>query len=298
MKPAHATSLLQAQGLVKSFGKGKGIFDVDLTVHQGEIVGFVGPNGAGKSTTINVLTGLVRPDQGALKVFGSTVDHTSIYRFMPRIGVMFSEQTIDEDITAAEVFTRSERLLGKPCRTQWQEMSRMLELDTTRKVKKLSLGNRKKIGVVYALMHDPELLIMDEPTSGLDPLIRERFMTMMTERAAKGCGVLMSSHDLGEVQQICHRIIMLKAGKVILSDTTEAILNKAGRTFRLVSPPGALLQKIRTDLGTTVEQDGGNEVILQARDHAALLNLLTASMFYNFYVERPTLETAFKEYYQ
>ncbi|MBL8159045.1 ABC transporter ATP-binding protein [Candidatus Saccharibacteria bacterium] len=288
---------LDANDITKDFGNGRGIFDVNLTVHKGEIVGFVGPNGAGKSTTINILTGFINPDRGHFAVLGEMADTGSIHHLMSRIGILLSEPTIEPDLTAAQVFRRSQELLGLDCSQNWRRMSQELELDVDKKVKKLSLGNKKKVGIINALMHEPDLLIMDEPTSGLDPLIRSRFMAMVKQMADNGGAVLLSSHDLGEVQAICDRIVMIKAGRVILSDTTDHILDKAERAFRLLAPPKELLAAIRK-LKIRVTEEAGSEAVIHTAHYKEMIELLTRHKFYNFYIERPTLEETFKENYR
>lgn len=289
--------LIQATGLSKDFGHGKGIFGVDLSVDSGQVVGFVGPNGAGKSTTIGILTGFSRPDAGQFELLGRATDAHSIYRLMPRLGIMFAEQTADTGLTARRLFHRHEELLGRRCQAQWQRMSQLLELDVHKKIKHLSLGNKKKLAAICALMHEPELVIMDEPTSGLDPIIRGRLMELVAEVAARGGAVFLSSHDLGEVQQACHRIVMIKGGKVLLTDTTANILDGLGRRFRLIDPPEALLQKLQAAFAPKLLQRNISDVVVQVKDHAGLLRLLAAEDFANFYLERPSLDDAFRENY-
>jgi ABC-2 type transport system ATP-binding protein len=290
--------VLQCAGLTKDFGQSKGIFGVDLTLKAGAVVGFVGPNGAGKSTTINILAGLTRPDSGTTSAFGESYDYRTFYKRASRIGVMFSELTLDESLTAHKVFIQSQQLLGRDCSLQWQAMAEQLNLDVHKPIRKLSLGNKKKVGIVHALMHQPELIIMDEPTSGLDPIIRERFVGIIKEAADAGSSILLSSHDLGEVQEVSTQIVMIKEGRIVLDSPTDTILNLAQRTFQLVAPPRALVQKVEKLAAVTDIRKNALLYTFQAKDYEAVTRLITSEHFYNFYIEKPNLEDAFKDYYE
>ncbi len=294
---ADNTPVAQAKQLTKDFGNGKGVFGVDFVLHPGEVIGFVGPNGAGKSTTINILTGLVKPDSGQIELFGKTYDHNSLYKVMSRVGVMYSESTLDETLTAQDVFTRSQELLGKDYSHQWTDMSLKLELDLHKKIRKLSFGNKKKVGVIHALMHEPDIIIMDEPTSGLDPIIRERFIALIRQAAARGAGVLLSSHDLGEVQEVSDRIVMIKQGQVVMTDRTDTILNKAQRLFRLIKPPQKLIAKIEKAPFVSRAQHSVHDLSFYTSEYEAATELIATEKFYNFFIERSSLEDTFKEYY-
>ena len=172
-------ALVAAKNLTKDFGQGKGVFGLNFKIEPGQIVGFVGPNGAGKSTTINILSGFIKPDAGSVEIFGQTVDHLSVYKIMPRIGLLFAENTLEEDLTPTQIFERSQELLRRDWSKNWRSMAKTLELDLNKPVKKLSLGNKKKVAIIAALMHQPDLAVLDEPTSGLDPLMTSRFFGLL-----------------------------------------------------------------------------------------------------------------------
>jgi ABC-2 type transport system ATP-binding protein len=297
MSTASPPVVLQARKLTKDFGHHKGIFGVDVALSEGEIVGFIGPNGAGKSTTINILTGLIRADRGTFKLFGKKTDSASIYKLMPHLGILYSEPTLDTDVSAKRLFKRNQKLMGRDCTAQWQRLSSELGLDIDKKIGQLSLGNKKKVGIVNAMMHMPRLLIMDEPTSGLDPLVRTSLLRLLEEFAAQGGAVLLSSHDLGEVQQICHRVTMIKEGKVVLNESTEQLLQRAARNFRLVRPPATTVEAL-AKIGVSVVHQGGGELAFQAKDYGTVIKTITQTGFYDFYVEHPSLAEAFAEEYR
>jgi ABC-2 type transport system ATP-binding protein len=291
-------AVISAHKLTKDFGNAKGIFDISFSVAPGEIVGFVGPNGAGKSTTINAITGLTKPDSGSFSLLGTPLTQTTVHDVMHRIGVMYSEPTLEDSKTARQIFERTGALLGKDCTKKWQEMSRLFNLDLDKKVKKLSLGNKKKVQAIRALMHEPELIIMDEPTSGLDPIVKDSFMELLHAAATRGAAVLLSSHDLTEVQHISDRIIMIKSGHIILDDQTSSILNTSNRLFRLINPPAELSKKLSSLSYIHDLHPQGNDLTLQTPEYAKLAKLLGDNKFYDYFIEQPSLEDAFKEKYE
>ena len=291
-------SLVSVKNITKDFGRRRGVFGLNFEIGYGEIVGFVGPNGAGKSTTINILAGFVKPDAGNMVIFDLPTDHLNVYKLMPRIGLLFAENTLQEDLTASQTFKRSQELLRQDLSKNWQDMAKLLELDLDKPVKKLSLGNKKKVAVINALMHKPDLLILDEPTSGLDPLITSRFFGLLEGVVKRGGSVFLSSHELAEVQQICSRIMMIKNGKIIISDTTQNILEKAYKVFIFKNIPDKLLKSVQTLSKSRRTIRAGDETKLYTKDARPILNLFAKNKFYDFYLERPSLEEMFQESYK
>ncbi len=200
------------QGLTKTWGAARGVTDLTLTVRQGEFYGLIGPNGAGKSTALRTLLGLLRPTAGTARVLGR--DARADPAVLGRIGYLPAEVRFWPGMRVGQVLKFSAGLHGKNCAAAARALCARLGLDMRKKVETLSLGNRKKLGIVCALQHTPELLILDEPTSGLDPLIRREFFALLAEHNARGATVLLSSHDLGDVQRCCHRAAMLRQGRL------------------------------------------------------------------------------------
>lgn len=194
--------VLSTQSLSKDYGQGRGVFGLNLSLFAGEVVGFIGPNGAGKSTTINMLTGLTIPDAGQVAILGQEVRGADIQQIKDRMGILYSEPVFPGTLTPKTIFERQARLRGLPD-DSWAGLAAKLEVDLKRPFGSLSLGNRKKVGVVTTLMHQPDIVIVDEPTSGLDPLVQKHFLELISEVKERGGAVLLSSHVLSEVEAIC-----------------------------------------------------------------------------------------------
>ncbi len=213
---------IETKGLTKFYGKARGIEDLNLTVEEGEIFGFIGPNGAGKSTTIRTLLGLIRKTGGSASVLGMDIEKDS-ERIRREVGYLPSEATFYGGMRVGEILEFSAKLRRMDCREEAKRLCERLELDPSRKVGELSLGNRKKVGVVAAMQHKPRLYILDEPTSGLDPLIQRAFFALLKERNAEGATVFLSSHVLSEIGRHCERAGILREGRLIKEERVDKL---------------------------------------------------------------------------
>ena len=200
--------------LTKHYGKHRGINNLSFSVNQGEFFGFIGPNGAGKSTTIRTLMGLIRPTGGSASIFDLDC-HSKASVIARDVGYLPSENSYYENMKVRELLQYTADLYGMDCKTKMKELADRLNLDLSRKIADLSLGNKKKVGIVSAIMTSPKLIIMDEPTSGLDPLIQQAFYDILKEENSRGATVFFSSHVLSEVQRLCDRVAILKEGQLI-----------------------------------------------------------------------------------
>ena len=200
--------------LTKHYGKHRGINNLSFSVNQGEFFGFIGPNGAGKSTTIRTLMGLIRPTGGSASIFDLDC-HSKASVIARDVGYLPSENSYYENMKVRELLQYTADLYGMDCKTKMKELADRLNLDLSRKIADLSLGNKKKVGIVSAIMTSPKLIIMDEPTSGLDPLIQQAFYVILKEENSRGATVFFSSHVLSEVQKLCDRVAILKEGQLI-----------------------------------------------------------------------------------
>ena len=200
--------------LTKHYGTHRGINDLSFSVNEGEFFGFIGPNGAGKSTTIRTLMGLIRPTGGSASIFGLDC-HSKASVIAKDVGYLPSENSYYENMKVRELLQYTADLYGMDCKTKMKELADRLNLDLSRKIADLSLGNKKKVGIVSAIMTSPKLIIMDEPTSGLDPLIQQAFYDILKEENSRGATVFFSSHVLSEVQKLCDRVAILKEGQLI-----------------------------------------------------------------------------------
>ncbi len=200
--------------LTKHYGKHRGINNLSFSVNQGEFFGFIGPNGAGKSTTIRTLMGLIRPTGGSASIFDLDC-HSKASVIARDVGYLPSENSYYENMKVRELLQYTADLYGMDCKTKMKELADRLNLDLSRKIADLSLGNKKKVGIVSAIMTSPKLIIMDEPTSGLDPLMQQAFYDILKEENSRGATVFFSSHVLSEVQKLCDRVAILKEGQLI-----------------------------------------------------------------------------------
>ena len=200
--------------LTKHYGKHRGINNLSFSVNQGEFFGFIGPNGAGKSTTIRTLMGLIRPTGGSASIFDLDC-HSKASVIARDVGYLPSENSYYENMKVRELLQYTADLYGMDCKTMMKELADRRNLDLSRKIADLSLGNKKKVGIVSAIMTSPKLIIMDEPTSGLDPLIQQAFYDILKEENSRGATVFFSSHVLSEVQKLCDRVAILKEGQLI-----------------------------------------------------------------------------------
>ena len=207
-------SIIEVNQLTKYYGKSRGIVDVSFNVEQGEIFGFIGPNGAGKSTTIRLLLSLIHPSSGSARVFGKDVT-TQGPEIRSDIGYLPSEIFYYEGMKVNDMLKYSASFYKKDCSERSRELSEIMELDLNRRISDLSLGNKKKVGIVQGLQHSPSLLFLDEPTSGLDPLMQRKFFDLVRAENTRGVTVFFSSHILGEVQRLCTRVAIIREGKIV-----------------------------------------------------------------------------------
>jgi ABC-type multidrug transport system ATPase subunit len=216
------TTVIRSEKLTKSYGVHRGITDLDLDVTEGEIFGFLGPNGAGKTTTMRVLLDLIRPTSGRAEVFGieTTADPVAIHR---RVGYLPGEFDLYDRLTGADTITYFANLRSGVDAGYVAELVDRLDLDPSRRFKEYSKGNKQKVGLVVALQHRPDLLILDEPTAGLDPLVQQTFFELVREARAEGRTIFLSSHIIDEVDRTCDRVAIIREGRLVQVDRIEAI---------------------------------------------------------------------------
>jgi ABC-2 type transport system ATP-binding protein len=225
-------SIIQTHDLTKSYGPDRGIMNVSLTVNPAEIFGFLGPNGAGKTTAIRVLLDLIRPTSGSAEVFGlETREHSVEIR--QRTGYLPGEMSLYENMTGLQLLQYFASLRKNVDWTLVDQMAERLSCDLSRRIGALSQGNKRKVGLIQAFMHHPELLILDEPTAGLDPLIQHEFLGLISEASQNGQTVFLSSHNLPEVERICHRVGMIRGGRLIAVEEIGDLKQRAVRRLEI-----------------------------------------------------------------
>jgi len=294
--------VMQTQSLTKVYNtagrKQKLALDrLTLDVHRGEIFGYLGPNGAGKTTTIRMLLGLINPTQGHSQVLGmdSLAERVAIHK---RIGYLPGELNLWPNQTAKNVIRHFAELRGGVDWKYVDALAERLQFDYTLKIRQYSTGNKRKLGLVLALMNQPELLILDEPTSGLDPLMQQTFNEMMREWREAGRTVFLSSHVLSEVQAICDRVGILRNGELKTVSTIGEIMRRDFRKVKIVfrdTPRVAHLAQI--DGVSDVHVDGLNVHLKMVGDVDPLLKALHDQYICDFDSEDPTLEDIFLTYY-
>ena len=282
---------IQTQALTKFYGKARGIRELSLQVEQGEFFGFIGPNGAGKSTTIRCLLGLITPTSGSARVLGLDIGAEEI---LARIGYLPSEAVFYRGMRVREVLKLSADLRGKNCTREAEALCERLQLDTGKKVEELSFGNRKKVGIVCALQHRPELLILDEPTSGLDPLMQREFFSILQERNREGATVFLSSHILSEIQRNCTRAAIIREGSLLACGSVEEL---ARTNARRVTLRGSAEVQVLSGIRDCQQTEEGLS-FLYSGDMQMLLNALAGGKVEDLTIAEPDLEEVFLHYYE
>ena len=286
-------SAIHTNNLTKYYGKARGIVNLNLTVEKGEFFGFIGPNGAGKSTTIRTLLGLVSPTSGQGSILGMDIvkDKNDI---LSRVGYLPSEAVFYSGMKVKDVLKLSADLRKKDCSGEAEALCERLQLDGKRKVEELSFGNRKKVAIVCALQHCPELVILDEPTSGLDPLMQREFFDILRERNSGGTTVFLSSHVLSEIQHNCTRAAIIREGRIIACDSVEEL---AKTNAKRVTVHGNVdlkgLKGIRD-----LNRMNGMCSFLYSGEIKNLLQRLTEGTISDLSVAEPNLEEIFMHYYE
>lgn len=223
--------IIKTDKLTKYYGKNRGITELNLTVEEGDFFGFIGPNGAGKSTTIRTLLGLISPNSGSAQIFGKDIQSCR-QEILSEIGYMPSEATFYQGMKVREIISLSAKMRKVKSLEEADKLCERLSLDKEKRVEELSLGNRKKVSIVCALLHKPRLCILDEPTSGLDPLMQNEFFEILKQRHEDGATIFLSSHVLSEIQKHCSHAAIIKDGKIISQGTVaELSQNNAKRVI-------------------------------------------------------------------
>ncbi|MFV0466624.1 MAG: ABC transporter ATP-binding protein [Lachnospiraceae bacterium] len=287
--------VIETKNLTKSYGKARGIIDVNMSIEEGEIFGFIGPNGAGKSTTIRTLLGLIYKTSGEASIFGKDIerDHVEILK---EVGYLPSEVFYYDNMKARDLLNYSASFYPKDCTARIKELSEALELDLNKKIEDMSLGNKKKVGIVQGLLHSPKLIILDEPTSGLDPLMQKTFFELIEKENKNGASVLFSSHILGEVQKICNRVAIIKEGRII---NTQKISELAQNAYKKVSfsTEGDLPEQFKIEGAADIKRVNESISFIYKGDCNLLIQTIGAFKLSNIDITEPSLEEIFMHYY-
>ena len=270
--------VIKIENLTKSYGKKRGVTDISLTVKEGEIFGFIGPNGAGKSTTIRSMLGFLNFDKGAITILGkdSVKEHVGILK---EVGYMPSEALFYPTMKVSEVIKFAADARGLDCREEAEMLCERLQLDTGKRIKELSLGNRKKVSIVCAMQHMPKLFVFDEPSSGLDPLMQSTFFELIKEYVKKGATCFLSTHVLSEVSRYCDRAAIMREGRLIKVDMVDNLTESTAKSVKVTA-------------------DGVHEEYMYNGDINELVKKLSERKLQNLYIEEPSLEDMFMHFYE
>lgn len=283
---------IKTTNLTKYYGKSRGIVDLNLTVNKGEFFGFIGPNGAGKSTTIRTFLGLIKRSDGSASVLGLDIEKDK-EKILERIGYLPSETTFYAGMRVRDVLKFSADLRGKDCSEEAKILCERLQLDISKKVDELSFGNKKKVAIVCALQHKPELLILDEPTSGLDPLMQREFFQILQERNAEGTTIFLSSHILAEVQRNCTRAGIIREGKLIACGSVEALSRTNAKRVHVQG--GVSIEELKEVRDLRQTENG--MTFLYGGDINQLLQVFAKQNIQDISISEPDLEEIFMHYY-
>lgn len=301
----EAQPAIAVSHLTKRYGKSRGIEDVSFDVRAGEIFGFIGPNGAGKSTTIRTLLGLIRKTSGDARILGLDItrDHVEIMR---HVGYLPSEVFYYDGMRARDLFRYAASFYPGDHTLRIKELTERLELDPSMKIEDMSLGNRKKVGIIQGLLHNPEVIILDEPTSGLDPLMQRNFFDLIREEAHRGATVLFSSHILAEVQRICDRVAIIREGRLVAVRSIDELRKSAVKRVTLsiaddgstVPAAGYWAHRLAAAPGVRNADDADGKVsFLYDRGANQLIELLGGLDLADVEIAEPSLEEVFMHYY-
>lgn len=291
---------IKTKGLTKSYGKIQALHGVDLRVERGQIYGFLGPNGAGKTTTIRCMLDLIRPQSGEVEILGINPQEDPV-AVRAKVGYLPGELSTEANLRVDGQLRYFAELRGNQIEKDFmRDLAKRLQLDLKMPIKNLSKGNKQKVGVVQALMHKPDLLLMDEPTSGLDPLMQQEVYKMIREANAAGTTVFFSSHIITEVEALAERVAIIRGGLIVEEEKPENLMSMEYRNIRVrfskeVDPaplgnvPGVTMSNGSTSLVAELQVEGEMDGLIKALSKFPVSDLD---------IDRPSLEEIFLAYYK
>ncbi|ERI93756.1 ABC transporter, ATP-binding protein [Clostridiales bacterium oral taxon 876 str. F0540] len=288
-------SVIEIKDLTKNYGKARGIIDVNLSVEQGEIFGFIGPNGAGKSTTIRTLLGLIAPTSGSAAIFGKNcIEHPEVRQ---ELGYLPSEVFYYDNMKVIDLLKYSASFYKKDCTKRINELAEIMDLDLKKKIDDLSFGNKKKVGIVQGLLHEPKLIILDEPTSGLDPLMQQKFFELIDQENKKGATVFFSSHILSEVQKMCSRVAFIKDGRIIKTEKMSTLQENNYKRISIEAKSSVTREALNIKGVSDFECKGNTASFIFKGNINSIMKKLIEIELRNISIDEPDLEEIFMHYY-
>lgn len=290
-------NILETKNLTKYYGKSRGILDVNMNIEQGEIFGFIGPNGAGKSTTIRTLLGFLKPSSGSASIFGMNC-FTRNDEIKADIGYVPAEVNYYDDMKVKDLLTYSARFYKKDCTGRLNGLCSIFEVETNKRIDSLSFGNKKKVAIVQALLHQPRLLVLDEPTGGLDPLMQNKFFDVLHEEKSKGTTIFFSSHILSEVEKMCDRVAIIKEGKILKIESIEKLHANKYKKLKLEHAAEDKFDDLGLSGVTALSTKGRFTEFLYSGNINDIISKLAQRKLENLWIEELSLEEIFLHYYE
>jgi ABC-2 type transport system ATP-binding protein len=290
-------NVIEIKNLTKTYGKARGISDISFNVEEGEIFGFIGPNGAGKSTTIRTLLSLIYPTSGSATIFGKDT-----VKFAPEIkkeiGYLPSEVFYYDNMKVKDLLNYSASFYKKDCSKRILELANVMDLDLNKKIDDLSLGNKKKVGIVQGLLHSPKLIILDEPTSGLDPLMQQKFFELLEKENKNGATILFSSHILSEVQRLCNRVAIIKEGQIVTVEKISTLKENTYKKFKIETSSPLDSDYFTISGVNKLERKNNITSFLFKGNVNTVMKKIADIEITNLWIEEPDLEEIFMHYYE
>lgn len=270
-------NVIEIKNLTKNYGKNRGISNVNFSIKEGEIFGFLGPNGAGKSTTIRSMLGLIQFESGSIRILGKDIKKNQ-QEILSEIGYMPSEAMFYPNMKVKEIIQMAAAVRKKDCSEEARKLCERLQVDVNKKIKELSLGNRKKVSIVCAMQHRPKLFIFDEPTSGLDPLMQTEFFKLIQEYVEEGATCMLSTHVLSEIKSYCKRAAIMKEGKLQCVDEVANLTKTSAKRIHII-------------------RDGQEEDFIFDGNLNELLKKLSGYDIADILIEEPSLDEILMHFY-
>lgn len=288
--------VIEINKLTKIYKGNRGIIDVDLSIEEGEIFGFIGPNGAGKSTTIRTLLNFIYPTSGSAKILGKDCV-TKSAEIKKYIGYVPSEINYYPNMTVQDIIKYASSFYSEYDSDRVDILCDLFEVEKSKKMRELSLGNKKKIAIIQAIISQPKILVLDEPASGLDPLMQSRLFELLEKENKKGMTVFFSSHNLTEVQKFCHRVAIIREGKIIEVNTIDKLLKSSYHMIKI---------KTKENISSVLSSIGAIDLTLKDnyikfgynRDFNILISILSKYDISDLQVTEPSLEDTFMQFYE
>ncbi|SCN26365.1 putative ABC transporter ATP-binding protein YbhF [Clostridium sp. N3C] len=288
-------TVIEINNLSKTYGKKRGISNVNLRVNKGEIFGFIGPNGAGKSTTIKILMNFIFPSSGEAKILGMNCV-TETDKIKEKVGYVPSEVRYYDNMTVEELLNYAKSFKNNVDDAYMKDLCHSFDVELTKKMWELSLGNKKKVAIVQALIHKPQLLILDEPTNGLDPLIQQKLFNTLLKIRKEGTTIFLSSHNLTEVEEFCDRVAIIKEGKIIEVRSIEDFVHK--RIKRITLKLSKNIEEELKVIGAEGLENEGDRICFNFNgDINKLLVVISKYQVEDLLIEEKKLSEVFMNYY-